>query len=250
MTKNHKAVLKSSLVMLSLLALVVAGSGVAQAQRCITQAENVGTVRAEGITEVVADIELRCWRPASSTEGFGFEADIPLMLDIAIQLNTRITNEIEDDRDVVLETEALDYKSGGINLVGAGLPDTGTTFDPASDPITADMFGDGELSEDGTTIVWEEIPQLNLNFDGANNGFNLVVHGIRVNASMVGDGEDITANVMVGGVTVNSTPIKVADVTTGLEVKASVAEGLECASTDEQCPPSRSRKVFRTRSCR
>ena len=95
------------------------------------------------------------------------------------------------------------------------------------------MFGDGELSEDGTTIEWEEIPQANLNFDGTNNGFNLVVEGIRANAAMVGDGEDIMVNVMVGGVTVNSTPIKVADVTTGLEVKADVAEGLQCSDTDD-----------------
>ena len=48
---------------------------------------------------------------------------------------------------------------------------------------------------------------------------------------MVGDGEDIMATVLVGGTAVNSTPIKVADVTTGLEVKADVVEGLQCADT-------------------
>ena len=53
MTKNHKAVLKSSLVMLSLLALAVAGSGVAQAQVCDARATS-NTVRAEGL--------LRLWR--------------------------------------------------------------------------------------------------------------------------------------------------------------------------------------------
>ena len=50
---------------------------------------------------------------------------------------------------------------------------------------------------------------------------------------MVGDGEDIMATVLVGGTAVNSTPIKVADVTTGLEVKADVVEGLQCADTDD-----------------
>ena len=234
MTKTYKAVLRSSLVMLSLLALAVVSSGVAQAQRCITQAKNVGAVRAEGITEVVADIELRCWRPASPDEGFGFEADIPDTLDIAIELNTRITNEIKDDRNVVVETEALDYESGGIDLVGDELPTSGA-FVPANqtDIDADDMFGDGELSEDGTTIEWKEIAQANLNFDGTNNGFNLVVEGIRANASMVGNGEDIMANVLVGGTAVNITPIKVADVTTGLEVKADVAEGLQCSDTDD-----------------
>ena len=57
--------------------------------------------------------------------------------------------------------------------------------------------------------------------------------GIRANASMVGDGEDIMATVMVGGTAVHSAPIKVADVTEGLIVKVDpVAEGLQCADTD------------------
>ena len=235
--KTYKAVLRSSLVMLSLLALAVVSSGVAQAQRCITQAKSVGTVRAEGITEVVADIELRCWRPVSDETGnFGFEADIPEMLDIAIELNTRITNDLDDDRTVrnIPTDVMLDYGRGEIDLVGDRLPMNGA-FDPdaSNNDIADDMFMKGELSDDGTTITWKEIPDVNVNFDGTtNNGFNLVVQGIRANASIVGDGENITANVMVGGVTVNSTPIKVAAVTTGLEVKADVAEGLQCADTD------------------
>ena len=58
MTKTHKAVLRSSLVMLSLLALAVVSSGVAQAQECIARATSVGMARAEGITEAVGTIEL------------------------------------------------------------------------------------------------------------------------------------------------------------------------------------------------
>ena len=46
MTKNYKAVLKSSLVMLVLFA--VAGSGVAQAQECFAFQSDPTTVRAEG----------------------------------------------------------------------------------------------------------------------------------------------------------------------------------------------------------
>ena len=60
-------------------------------------------------------------------------------------------------------------------------------------------------------------------------GFNLVIKGIRANASAVGDGEDITATVLVGGTAVHSAPLKVADVTTGLQVKADAAELLRCA---------------------
>ena len=54
--KNYKAVLKSSLVMLVLFA--VAGSGVAQAQSCQARAESTEIVRAEGITEMVGNIEV------------------------------------------------------------------------------------------------------------------------------------------------------------------------------------------------
>ena len=49
---------------------------------------------------------------------------------------------------------------------------------------------------------------------------------------MVGDGEDIMANVMVGGTVVNSSPIKVADVTEGLVVKVAAVEGLQCADSE------------------
>ena len=65
-------------------------------------------------------------------------------------------------------------------------------------------------------------------------GFNLIISGIRANASMVGDGEDIMANVMVGGAVVHSAPLKVADVTEGLMVKVDpVATGLQCSDTDD-----------------
>ena len=74
MTKTYKAVLKSSLVMLVLFA--VAGSGVAQAQSCQARAESTEIVRAEGITEVVGNIELQCRRPSGDTDSF-FDATIP-----------------------------------------------------------------------------------------------------------------------------------------------------------------------------
>ena len=244
--KTYKAVLRSSLVMLSLLALAVVSSGVAQAQDCAARATGVGTIRAEGITEMVATIELRCGRPAEAT-GIGFEADIPAKLEIAVELNTRITNAIGDDRVVKLETpddDMVHYRTGGIVLVAQELTDGGV-YALNNDDIAEANFGEGTLSDDGTTIKWEKIPTADssdediandgddVNFDTGEDGFNLIVKGIRANASMVGDGEDIMVNVMVGGTTVNSTPIKVADVTTGLEVKADVAEGLRCSNTDD-----------------
>ena len=68
MKEIQKPVRRSSLVILSLFAAAVAGSGVAQAQECIARAKNTGMVRAEGITEAVGTIELRCTEPT----GFGF----------------------------------------------------------------------------------------------------------------------------------------------------------------------------------
>ena len=94
MTKNYKAVLKSSLVMLVLFA--VAGSGVAQAQVCQAKA-TPNMVRAEGITEMVGDISLRC-RVGDSF--FALEDEVTL----TVELNTNITNRVtiadDDDRNV------------------------------------------------------------------------------------------------------------------------------------------------------
>ena len=94
MKKTYKAVLRSSLVMLSLLALAVVSSGVAQAQECIARSKSV-MARAEGITEDVGTIELRCAEP----DGLGFGSSE--VLEITVELNTRITSAIDDDRLVM-----------------------------------------------------------------------------------------------------------------------------------------------------
>ena len=219
--------------MLSLFVAAVAGSGMAQAQECQARAKSTGMARAEGITEVVADIELRCGRPEANN--FGFIADIPATLEIAVELNTRITNAIGDERAVKLETAPLTYESGGIYLVAHEL-DADAAFADSNQQITDDKFGNGGLSDDGTTIEWTEIPAVDVNLapeTASRKGFNLVIKGIRANASALGDGEDITATVLVGGTAVHSAPLKVADVTTGLAVTADAAELLQCADTDD-----------------
>ena len=165
----------------------------------------------------------------------GFAADIPEELKIAVELNTRITNAIGDDAVVKLETVPLTYESGGIDLVAHEL-DADAAFADSNHPITDDKFTDGELSDDGNAIEWTEIPAdgVNLNPETASRkGFNLVIKGLRANASALGDGEDITANVLVDGRAVHSAPLKVADVTNGLQVKADAAELLRCADTDD-----------------
>ena len=93
MTKTHKAVLST----LAVLCLLFMGSGVAQAQECLARTDSK-MVRAAGITEVVGDIELKC---RIGPEG-GFSFGAADMLTISVELNTNITNEINDDRVVAL----------------------------------------------------------------------------------------------------------------------------------------------------
>ena len=171
MTKTHKAVLST----LAVLCLLFMGSGVAQAQLCVAQAQNVGKVRAEGITEVVADIELRCGQPTDDTFGFN---QIPARIDIAVELNARITNGISDTRVVEVFVPVavvgddnvfseLGYKSREIDLrafqlvgdqgaVSDSMPINDSVFNGVDAAGVESMVG-GKLSEDSTTIVWKNV---------------------------------------------------------------------------------------------
>ena len=134
MTKTHKAVLST----LAVLCLLFMGSGVAQAQMCVARAISPGMVRAEGITEVVASIELKCGRPATDTFGFN---QVPTRINIAVELNARITNEINDTRVVAVlvptdDMDGLGYKSREIDLRGNTLTSaTGTVNTTPGDDI-------------------------------------------------------------------------------------------------------------------
>ena len=248
MTKTHKAVLST----LAVLCLLFMGSGVAQAQECIAQARNVGMVRAEGITEVVADIELRCAPATGSALAFD---EIPQTLAIAVELNTPITNEINAKREVTVPLDpggimvgsTLGYAHPGIDLVARELAVTSKNLTEMV--ISDDNFQTAKLSDDGQTITWKGVPTGtadalldppvllvadadDINLGEGEGGFSLIIKGIRANASTVGDDEDIVANVMLNGTPVNSSPIKVADVTTGLIVKVGAKTGLQCDDKD------------------
>ena len=135
------------------------------------------------------------------------------------------------------KTAPLTYESGGIDLVAHELDaDSAFADSNQNQQITDDKFGNGGLSDDGNAIEWTEIPAVNVNLNpetASQKGFNLVIKGLRANASALGDGEDITATVLVGGRAVHSAPLKVADVTTGLAVTADAAELLQCADTND-----------------
>ena len=50
---------------------------------------------------------------------------------------------------------------------------------------------------------------------------------------MVGDGNDVTAEVSVNGVMIDHSPLKLADVTTGLDIEVTAATGLQCDAGTE-----------------
>ena len=211
MKKTYKAVLMSSLVILSLLALAVVSSGVAQAQECIARSKSV-MARAEGITEAVGTIELVCEQPT----GLGFGA--PDVLEITVELNTRITSVINDDRLVQ-------------NLTYTGLEDEMDFARPADvEPLEAAA---ATLSEDGSTITWKIVSStIDLGDDAMpGEGFQVTIGGIIANASAAGD--EVTAVVSVGGSVAHSGALKLADVTTGLIVKVDLAEVLQCETDTE-----------------
>ena len=115
MTKTYKAVLKSSLVMLVLFA--VAGSGVAQAQSCQARAKAPRWFVPRALPRWWATSSCSAGVQAGDTDSF-FDATIPEMLDITVQLNTNITNEISDARVVKLEADDPGYQDGGIRIGG------------------------------------------------------------------------------------------------------------------------------------
>ena len=82
------------------------------------------------------------------------------------------------------------------------------------------VFGDGELSSDGTMVTWEIETVVDnvdnnagnpLNLENDGEGFRLLLEGVRANASSVGDGEDIMVNVYVGEDAVTDAPFEAAE---------------------------------------
>ena len=125
MKRVQKAVLRNSIVMLSLLAAIVLSSSVAQAQRCEARAATtndagesvaVATVRAEGMTEQIGGIELRCV-PSEDTGSLFAITEFTL----SVTLNTPITSLA----DVEYEGELLNA-TGTLNGVAAAIA---TEFD-------------------------------------------------------------------------------------------------------------------------
>ena len=226
MTKTHKAVLST----LAVLCLLFMGSGVAQAQECFAFPISANTVRAEGVTEAVGSIQLQC----RAKTGFGLPS-LPDKTVISIKLNTQITNAMSDDGDSVT----------GLTYTDAAGMDVNNSSDQAmnQDPDlgeASDYTGMGRevLSDDGTTITWT-IPtdtgheDGGITFSDLETGQTVNINGIIANAYMVGDGNDVTAEVSVNGVMIDHSPLKLAGVTTGLKIEVTAATGLQCDASTE-----------------
>ena len=69
--------------------------------------------------------------------------------------------------------------------------------------------------------------------DSVAEGATVTISGIMANASTVGDGNDVTAEVRVNGVVIKHSPIKLADVTTGLDITVTAASGLQCEAPSD-----------------
>ena len=112
--------------------------------------------------------------------------------------------------------------------------------DTAGDPDLGDeddYTGEGKevLSDGGTTITWTIATnaQDGILFPTGALGATVTIGGIVANASALGDGEDVTAEVRVNGVMIKHSPIKLADVTTGLDITVTSAVGLQCEAPSD-----------------
>ncbi len=229
---------------LLLCALAVAFSGVAEAQQCFARAADVHEVRAEGLTEVVGEVQLVCRIPdGTDTDDPFASADVPDKFTVALELSSRITNEINDSRVVTTENDPtadiMNYSDPGISVTVRELTTAGNDgVYTATGTVATAGLGQGKLSSDGETISWTVYTandpdttedETAKGTAWATAGFSAVFSRVRVNAAMVGDGDDVMANVLVGGTAVNAAPLKLADVTTGLETPVTAKSGDQCA---------------------
>ena len=247
-------------VLWALVALVAFG-GVAQAQECVAGATSAN-VRAEGETEQVGTITLRCRGPRArgNDDALSLAGGDVTKLEVKVTLNTDVTNA-RNTSDMIANGESAGYDDGNVVLTGYQLDEnqvvtvdadgnpTATTILDTSAAATPTVNGGlsltGDVSDDLRSVTWKHVDgdattdgvqftvatfrlqrQSGTATDGA--GFELKIAGLRADASGVGHGGEITATVAVNGTTVGSGPMKVASVATGLDPVVTVAKGDEC----------------------
>jgi hypothetical protein len=245
--------LRKTLALLSLLALAVVGSGVAQAQAPLLGLVSCSAtavppvVRAEGIAELVGDIVLSCLGTTGATDA----PSTYLKSNISVSLNVNITNNIDfgegsDVTDAVLiinENNCTQPSALGATYGGAGCS-------PPSPQFQDPQYG---RLRDVNRLEWDEVdfPFPGVDIDPPGQGgpdFPLVttvrVHSIRANASQLGvpdaatfPSTQITAFISITGPTnipVNNNVLNVAVPILGLIVTpGDPVSGLQCIDGDE-----------------
>ena len=242
-----------------LLAVLVLGAGSAEAQECVAKAA-APNVRAEGMTEQIGTITLRC-RGARPGTDLGFGSSSVDKLDIEVTLSADITNAREgDDNDMIgnvanVMTDGSDtmagYSNGMVVLTARQLN--------ASQAVENDdldqHFTSGAVSDDLQTVTWKLVDGEAADETDSDHGladevalfriapvdpsstkpgvesqgFELTIASLRADASSVGDGGEITATVSVNGTEVGS--YTAANVMNGIDVTVDDAEGPECEDT-------------------
>ena len=215
----------------------------ALAMECIAGARD-DTFRAEGESEVIGTITLRCRGPRAlgQTDELTLGTSVPTKLEISITLNADITNERNASGMIERTFDTLGYNDGRIRFIPVRLDanqEPGALIGTQSES----PLSDGAVSDDLRTVTWKhtdtdpntdgvqfDLDTFQLGVDG--NGFQVRIVGLRVDASAVGNGGEITAEVKVNGATVKGSPLMLASIKNGLEVSVKAAKGDECADVD------------------
>ena len=226
MTNILQRTFKGAVGLAVLLAAMTISSAPAYAQRCEARAATandagtsvaVANVRAEGTTEMIGGIELRCVPSEDSGSLFAITE-----FNLSVTLNTPITSLA----NVAYEGELL-TNTGTLGGVAAGIA---TEFDDG-DAATTD---DGPMMDDAdpNTVTWEDLDGSALGLGVGGFGFNVIITGIRANANMVGDGGEITATLTANTQPVSPGAVDISDVKTGLDVTVDGVSVLQCETME------------------
>ncbi len=244
--------LKFSILAIALLALA---AGSAQAQECVAGAKSMNA-RAEGEAEMIGAITLKCRGRAAlgADDPLTLGSTAPKKLEISVTLNTDITNTRDTGDMIGAQADAPGYGDGMVMLaaltLGANQEPTTTAIDlngtDDTDPAD-DLLSTGAVSDDLRTVTWKVLDTDSTtdgnqglasfdigaddgegNIDTELTGFQLVITGLRADASGVGSGGEVTAEVKVNGSVVGTGPMKAASVMNGLDVSVKAGKGREC----------------------
>ena len=245
--------LKFSILAIALLALA---AGSAQAQECVAGVGSANA-RAEGETEMIGKVTVKCRGLAArgADDALTLGTSAPKKLEISVTLNTDVTNDRGNNDMIASMATAPGYGDSNVMLSAVTLnadqtpTTTAIALDGASD-TDPDPFSDGAVSDDLRTITWKVLDtdttadgiqglenwQIGGDVDGTVDaditGFEFTITGLRADASGVGDGGEVTAEVKVNGSTVGAGPMTAASVSNGLDPVVKAAKGRECDDAD------------------